>query len=69
MYKEGHNVKNVKRLPLNLLDALRQLDKSKVVRGAFGDQMIDSYLKLKNAEWNAFMSHATQWERDHTLDC
>lgn len=69
MYKDGHTVKNVKRLPLNLLDALRLLDKSKVVRGAFGDQMVDSYLKLKNAEWNAFMSHATQWERDHTLDC
>jgi glutamine synthetase len=31
--------------------------------------MIDSYLKLKHAEWNAFMSHATQWERDHTIDC
>ena len=69
MYKDGHTVKNVKRLPLNLLDALRLLDKSKIIRGAFGDQLIDSYLKLKHAEWNAFMSHATQWERDHTLDC
>ena len=32
MYTEGHTVKNAKKLPLNLLDALRLTDKSKVLR-------------------------------------
>ena len=30
MYADGHTVKDAKRLPLNLLDALRALDASSV---------------------------------------
>src|SRR5262245_14239396 len=36
MYTEGHKVKNAKKLPLNLLDALRITDKCKVLRSAMG---------------------------------
>jgi glutamine synthetase type III len=69
MYADGHKVKNVAKLPLNLLDALRLFDKSKVARKAFGDSFVDSYVKLKMESWNDFMRHATEWERAHTLDC
>lgn len=69
MYTDGHTVKNVRRLPLNLLDALRLFDGSEVVRAGFGNALVDSYSKLKMAEWNAFMGHATEWERRHHLDC
>ncbi len=56
-------------LPANLLDAIRLLDSSKVARTAFGDEFIDSYVKLKNEEWQRFTRAITPWERDHTLDC
>jgi len=69
MYEEGHKLKNVKRLPLNMLDAMRAFDGSKTLRKAFGDSFVDSYVKLKNIEWNAYAKHLTQWERDNTLDC
>jgi glutamine synthetase len=69
MYEDGHKLKNVKRLPLNLLDALRLLEKSKVLRHALGDDFVNSYIKLKMGEWNSFMSHASVWERETTLDC
>ncbi|EJW10552.1 Glutamine synthetase type I [Rhodovulum sp. PH10] len=69
MYTHGHTVQNVRKLPLNLLDALRLMEKSSVVRDGFGDTFVDSYIKLKMESWNAFMSHATAWERLHTLDC
>jgi glutamine synthetase len=69
MYTEGHMVKTARKLPLNLLDALRATDKSKVVRTAFGDAVIDSYIKLRMDDWNAYCRHLTQWELDHTLDC
>lgn len=69
MYTEGHTLKNVRKLPLNLLDALRLLERSEVARAGFGDGFVDSYIKLKMAEWNSFMSHATAWERLHNLDC
>jgi glutamine synthetase len=69
MYTEGHKAKGLKKLPLNLLDALRAFDASKVLRAGLGDGFVDSYLKLKNAEWNDYCRHMTPWERDHTLDC
>jgi glutamate---methylamine ligase len=69
MYTEGHTVKNAKRLPLNLLDALRHLEKSSVLRKGLGEAFVSSYLKLKHDDWNAYAQHLTQWERDTTLDC
>jgi glutamine synthetase len=69
MYTEGHKARGVRRLPLNLLDALRLTDKSKILRERFGDAFIDSYVKLKKQEWDSYMRFLTQWERDHTLDC
>jgi glutamine synthetase len=69
MYAEGHKVKDAKRLPLNLLDALRVLEKSKVMKERLGDSFLSSYVKLKTEEWNSYARHLTQWERDTTLDC
>ena len=68
MYTDGHTVGDVKKLPLNLLDALRALDASTVLRQALGET-VPAYLKLKHGEWNDFARHLTQWERDTTLDC
>jgi glutamate---methylamine ligase len=70
MYTDGHKLGgDVKRLPLNLLDALRALEKSPVFRDAFGPAFIGAYLKLKREDWHAYARHLTQWERDTTLDC
>ncbi|MEW6124092.1 MAG: type III glutamate--ammonia ligase [Pseudomonadota bacterium] len=68
MYTDGHKVKGAKKLPLNLLDAMRALEKSKVLRDTLGDAFVSGYLKLKTEEWNAYCRHLTQWERDNTLD-
>jgi glutamate---methylamine ligase len=69
MYAEGHTVKNAKRLPLNLLDALRALDNSSVLRKGLGAPFIDAYLKLREADWNEYSRQLTDWERRTTLDC
>lgn len=69
MYTEGHLVKGARKLPLNLLDALRLTDKSDVLRREFGDAFVDSYVRMKTEEWNAFTKHLTEWERHNTLDC
>jgi glutamate---methylamine ligase len=68
MYTDGHTVTDAKKLPLNLLDALRALEASTVFKGALG-RLVPSYLKLKHGEWNDFSRHLTPWERDHGLDC
>jgi glutamine synthetase len=69
MYEDGHKVKNAKKLPSNLLDALRQLDGNKVIRAGLGDELIDAYVKLKHLDWNNYSSHLSNWERANTLDC
>ncbi|MEG3619199.1 type III glutamate--ammonia ligase [Magnetovibrio sp. PR-2] len=69
MYEDGHTLHDVKKLPLNMLDALRLMETSDVVRAGLGSEFVDSYLKMKMQEWNNFMSHASTWERANTLDC
>jgi glutamine synthetase type III len=68
MYTEGHKLRRIRRLPLNMLDAVRLFDKSKVLREAFGDELVSSYVKLKLEEWRSYATTISQWERDHTLD-
>ncbi|GIT06735.1 MAG: hypothetical protein CM1200mP30_03650 [Pseudomonadota bacterium] len=36
MYAEGHKVRNAPKLPLNLLDALRNFQQNKILRGILG---------------------------------
>ena len=69
MYTEGHKAKRAPRLPLNLLDALRTFRKDEVLRAALGQELVDAYDKLKQAEWLDYTSHLSDWERQHTLDC
>ena len=70
MYANPHLAgDNVKKLPLNLLDAIRLTGSSEVLRDAVGGDIIDSYCALKLKEWNSYMTHLSQWERDNTLDC
>jgi len=68
MYTEGHKVRAAKKLPATLHDALRLLDKSKVLRTAMGNEVVDSYVKLKMQEWFDYTSHLSDWERINTLD-
>jgi glutamine synthetase len=70
MYAEGHKAPaNTKKLPLNLLDALRLTEKSELLRRELGGEFIDSYIKLKNKEWDEYSRQLTPWERANTLDC
>lgn len=69
MYAQGHTVTDARRLPLNLLDALRALEASNVLKDGLGAEFVSSYLKLKQADWYEYTSHLTEWERRTTLDC
>ena len=69
MYEQTDNLEGYKRLPNNLLDALRLLDSSQLIRECLGDELIDAYVKLKKKNWDEYTYHLSQWERDNTLDC
>jgi glutamine synthetase len=68
MYAEGHTIKDAPKLPLNLLDALREYEKDTELRSLMGEEFSAAYLKLKHREWTTFVSHFTEWERANTLD-
>jgi glutamine synthetase len=68
MYQMGHTVKNAPKLPLNLLDALREFDKDKTLKSMMGDEFSSAFLKLKHKEWDSYASHFSKWETENTLD-
>jgi glutamine synthetase type III len=69
MYTEPQKAAGARKLPLNLLDALRALEDSVVLKTGLGEDVVASYLKLKHDDWNAYSRHLTEWERETTLDC
>jgi glutamine synthetase len=68
MYAEGHKVRGAPKLPLNMLDAIREYDKDKELKKSMGSEFSSSFVKMKLQEWNSFVTHFSNWEREHTLD-
>ena len=77
MYTEYKKYPNLKKLPEEIEDSLAELDNSKELKDAFGEDVINSYIKLKNMEIDDFhknesfdkRSDVTDWEKNNTLDC
>ncbi|SFB06889.1 gamma-glutamylmethylamide synthetase [Poseidonocella pacifica] len=68
MYAEGHLVTDAPKLPLNMLDAIRQFDADAELKAILGEEFSGSYMKMKLQEWNSFVAHFSAWERETTLD-
>ncbi|MCT4556431.1 MAG: type III glutamate--ammonia ligase [Pelagimonas sp.] len=68
MYAEGHSITDAPKLPLNMLDALRAYENDAELVSTMGEEFSSAYLKLKNQEWDSFVSHFSRWEKEHTLD-
>ena len=68
MYRDGHTVTDAPKLPLNLLDALREYEKDTQLQEALGADFSSAYLKLKHDEWNSYCAQFTAWEHQTTLD-
>ncbi|MFT5651862.1 MAG: glutamine synthetase type III, partial [Yoonia sp.] len=68
MYAEGHKVRGAPKLPLNMLDALREYDKDKALKAAMGEEFSNAYLKMKMQEWTDFCSYFSDWEKQNTMD-
>ena len=56
---------------------IEKLEESKELKESFGEDVINSYVKLKNQEIASFnrderfdkKSSITDWEKNNTLDC
>jgi glutamine synthetase len=77
MYTDFKNYPNLAKLPNDLEDSLSKLDDNKYLKEAFSEEVINSYIKLKNQEIDEFNKEEvfdkkkdiTDWEKNNTLDC
>lgn len=51
-------------LPANLLEAIRNLEKSKLLREALGEHIFHHFVNAKKMEWRDYISQVHQWELD-----
>ena len=77
MYKDYKNYPHLKKLPDEIEDSIKELEDSKELKEVFGEDVINSYIKLKKEEIDEFNRQEsfnkkdpiTDWERKNTLDC
>jgi len=62
-------ISHIRKLPSNLLDALRLLEGDKEISALLGQRFVDAFLKLKHAQWTEYTQHLSAWELKTTLDC
>ena len=77
MYTDYKNYPNLTKLPDELEESLEKMDDNKELKEMFGENVINSYIKLKRQEIEEFYKDemfdkekpVTDWERNNTLDC
>ncbi len=77
MYTDYEKYPNLPKLPNKLQDSLELLKNNNEMSEAFGEETINSYIKLRNSEIKEFDNKekfdkskpVTKWERQNTLDC
>ena len=77
MYEDHTKYPDLPKLPNELHQSLDMLKDNKDMNEAFGKDVVNSYIKLRNSEINEFNKKEnfdktktiTRWERDNTLDC
>ena len=77
MYTDYKEYPNLSKLPDNLEQSLERLKNNKKMNKSFGEDVINSYLKLRKSEIEEFKKKETfnktkpitKWEKANTLDC
>ena len=77
MYEDYEKYPDLPKLPDELSQSLEKLKNNKDMNEAFGQNVVNSYLKLRGSEIKEFNQKEnfdktkaiTKWERDNTLDC
>jgi len=77
MYRDYKNYSHLKKLPDEIEESIKELEDNKELKEAFGEDVINSYIKLKKEELDEFNRQEsfnkkdpiTEWERKNTLDC
>jgi len=58
---------NVSYLPRTLAEAVDAFEADPLSRQVFGDLMAQTYIDFKRQEWDSYMNHVSDWERDRYM--
>jgi len=67
MSPEERRKLGIETLPGSLEEAIRETEKSEMVRETLGDHLFESLLANKRVEWDAYRTHVSQFEIEHLL--
>ncbi len=67
MTKEEIKEKNIKKLPGDLLHAIRAMEKDPLIKEVLGDHIFNKYVKAKMKEWEDYRTQVTEWEINQYL--
>ncbi|MCH7699290.1 MAG: glutamine synthetase [Chloroflexi bacterium] len=67
MSEEELTAKGIEMLPGALDEAIRETEKSDLMRECLGDHVFDSLIKNKKIEWAEYRAHVSDFERDRYL--
>ncbi|HUU26238.1 MAG TPA: glutamine synthetase family protein [archaeon] len=59
--------RGIERLPDNLLDAVRRMESSQLVRSALGDDLFEKLIQNKKIEWQRYHQHISDYEMQRYL--
>jgi len=57
----------IEELPADLNEAIKNLEKSKLMQDTLGDHIFNHFLQAKKMEWSMYISQVHQWELDRYL--
>ena len=68
IYQAMDQGKRVRRLPMNLGDAIDRLNEDPIISAALPDEMLRVFNHYKRDEWERFMATSTEWDLRTYLD-
>ena len=67
MTKEDREKLGIRQLPSDLNEAIKEAEKSDLLRVCLGDHVFTKLLENKRLEWHAYRSHVSQFELENYL--
>jgi glutamine synthetase len=60
--------RGVRTLPVNLGEALQELERDEVICAALGEHVLSHFREAKVQEWNSYRRHVSSWEIERYLE-
>ena len=71
IYKMSHRERRhlrIDELPVNLSEALDELEKGALMRETLGEHIFDHFIAAKREEWDDYIRHVSPWEIERYLE-